>query len=145
MNHSHSRNVSPARGARTVASVLMLAAASLGATAAEPALYPGARQDSAVTEFVRNSLGTEGTAYRSNDTLAKVVAFYRKQAGVKPMGEPGADSAAFVAGCREEYNAILKKTMSTGCSLHITVQNPWVDTRSGKRVNDTLITVVPQR
>lgn len=107
------------------------------------AVYTGAKPDAATTEFVLNSLGVEGAAYRTTDALAKVVDFYGKQSGIKPMGEPSKDSAAFLAGCKDEYNEILKRNMSR-CGYHVTVQNPWMDMQTGKMVNDTLITIVKQ-
>ncbi len=106
-------------------------------------VYQGAKPDAAATDFVRTSLGMEGAAYRTTDALAKVVGFYSKQTGMKPMSEPTKDSAAFLAGCKDEYNEILKKNMSR-CGYHVTLQNPWMDMKTGKMVNDTLITIVKQ-
>lgn len=108
------------------------------------ALYPGARHDASTSGLMRTSMGVEGVAYRTGDDLGKVAAFYKKQAGIKPMGDVTKDTAAFAAGCKEEFNAILKKTMTTGCQLHVTAQNPWMDMKTGKLVSDTLITVVKQ-
>lgn len=108
------------------------------------AVYPGAKADDATTDFVRTSLGMPGAAYRTGDDLGKVAAFYGKQAGMKPMGPPTKDSAAFLAGCKDEYNSVLKKTMAR-CDLHVTVQSPWMDMKTGKLVNDTLITIVRQK
>lgn len=108
------------------------------------AVYPGAKPDAATTEFLRGQMGVEGAAYRTNDSLQKVAAFYQQQPGMKPMGDATKDSAAFVAGCKEEFNAVLKKKMSTGCTHHVTVQNPWMDMKTGKMVADTLVSVVKQ-
>lgn len=108
------------------------------------AVYPGAKQDAATTGFLRSQMGVDGAAYRTADSLQKVAAFYQQQPGMKPMGDATKDSAAFVAGCREEYNAVLKKKMSTGCTHHVTVQNPWMDMKTGKMVADTLVSVVKQ-
>lgn len=109
------------------------------------AVYPGAKPDAGTTDFLRTSLEAQGAAYRSGDDVGKVAAFYGKQAGVKPMGAPTKESAAFTAGCKEEYNTVLKKKMTTGCDFHITVQSPWQDMKSGKMVSDTLITIVKQQ
>ena len=129
-----------------------MAFAALAALPSDPAVaqsagiavYPGAKLDVATTEFLRSQMGVEGAAYRTNDSLLKVAAFYQQQPGMKPMGEATKDSAAFVAGCKEEFNAVLKKKMSTGCTHHVTVQNPWMDMKTGKMVADTLVSVVKQ-
>ena len=127
----------------------VLVALSPGLAAAQAAgggiaAYPGAKQDTAVSEFLRSQLGGEGVAYRTNDSLPKVAAFYQQQPGMKPMGDATKESAAFAAGCKEEFNAVLKKKMSTGCTHHVTVQNPWMDMKTGKMVADTLVSVVKQ-
>lgn len=129
-----------------------LALACLAAIASGPALaqtagiaiYPGAKQDAATSEFLRSQMGVEGAAYRTNDSLQKVAAFYQQQPGMKPMGDATKDSAAFVAGCKEEFNAVMKKKMTTGCTHHVTVQNPWMDMKTGKMVADTLVSIVKQ-
>ncbi|HAU56305.1 MAG TPA: hypothetical protein DCW87_01200 [Comamonadaceae bacterium] len=108
------------------------------------AVYPGAKPDAATTEFLRSQMGVEGAAYRTNDSLQKVAAFYQQQPGMKPMGDATKESAAFVAGCKEEFNAVMKKKMTTGCTHHVTVQNPWMDMKTGKMVADTLVSIVKQ-
>lgn|GEM_PF-1195002 len=132
----------------TLCAALVLAAlVALPAGAQAPAgiaVYPGAKPDAATTEFLRSQMGVEGAAYRTNDSLQKVAAFYQQQPGTKPMGDATKDSVAFVAGCKEEFNAVLKKKMSAGCTHHVTVQNPWMDMKTGKLVADTLVSVVKQ-
>lgn len=85
-----------------------------------------------------------GAAYRTADDVARVAAFYRGQAGVRAMGEAAKDSAAFSAGCKEAFDAVLKKKVATGCALQITVQSPWMDMKTGKRMPDTLVSIVKQ-
>lgn len=129
-----------------------VALACLAAVMAAPALaqnagiavYPGAKPDAATSEFLRSQMGVEGAAYRTSDSLQKVAAFYQQQPGMKPMGDATKDSAAFVAGCKEEFNAVMKKKMTTGCTHHVTVQNPWMDMKTGKMVADTLVSIVKQ-
>lgn len=131
---------------RTAALAALLATQALTA-AAQPAgvaVYPGAKPDAATTDFLRRQMGVEGAAYRTGDALQKVAAFYQAQPGVQPMGEVTKDSAAFVAGCKEEFNAVMKKKMTTGCTHHVTVQNPWMDMKTGKMVQDTLVSIVKQ-
>jgi hypothetical protein len=134
------------------AALLPLAQAALAAKGAEPLdpaqagvpVYPGAKADAGTTDFVRTSLGMSGAAFRTGDEVGKVVAFYGKQAGVKPMAEANKEGGAFLAGCKDEYNAVLKKAMAR-CNLQVTVQNPWMDMKTGKLVNATLITIVRQK
>ena len=138
----------PAVPAQWYAALAVVAAVLAGPVAAQApgtiAVYPGAKPDAVTTEFLRSQKGVEGAAYRTNDSLQKVAAFYQQQPGMKPMGDATKDSAAFVAGCKEEFNTVLKKKMSTGCTHHVTVQNPWMDMKTGKMVADTLVSVVKQ-
>lgn len=145
------RTPCPQRLVQRCAAMALVALAALpsGPAAAQAAgsgiaLYPGAKPDAATTEFLRGQMGVEGSAYRTSDSLQKVAAFYQQQPGMKPMGDAAKDSAAFVAGCKEEFNAVLKKKMSTGCTHHVTVQNPWMDMKTGKMVADTLVSIVKQ-
>ena len=60
------------------------------------AVYPGAKVNAEATEIVRQ-LGSDGTCYQTGDPLAKVVDFYKKQAGLKPLTPPpGVESPAKV-------------------------------------------------
>lgn len=127
-----------------LAAMVALTASPAAAQNAGIAVYPGAQPDVATTEFLRSQMGVEGVAYRTNDDLKKVAAFYRQQPGMKPMGDATKDSAAFVAGCKEEFNAVLKKKMTTGCTHHVTVQNPWMNMKTGQMVPDTLVSIVKQ-
>lgn len=123
-----------------------VAAQTRGLDPAKPgvAVYPGAKHDAATSEFLRTSLQVDGAAYRTADDVAKVAAFYKGQAGVQAMGDAAKDSAAFSAGCKEEFNAALKKKITTGCALQITVQRPWMDMKTGKMMPDTLVSIVKQ-
>lgn len=146
MNRTLLRSFSRPLCVRTLALAALLSAQALTALA-QPAgipVYPGAKADAATTDFLRRQMGVEGAAYRTGDALQKVAAFYQAQPGVQPMGEATKDSAAFVAGCKEEFNAVMKKKMTTGCTHHVTVQNPWMDMKTGKMVQDTLVSVVKQ-
>jgi hypothetical protein len=146
MNRTLLRSFSRPQCVRTLALAALLSAQALTALA-QPAgipVYPGAKADAATTDFLRRQMGVEGVAYRTGDALQKVAAFYQAQPGVQPMGEATKDSAAFVAGCKEEFNAVMKKKMTTGCTHHVTVQNPWMDMKTGKMVQDTLVSIVKQ-
>ena len=86
-------------------------------------VYPGAKFDSGVTDFLKQ-MSPDATAYRTNDSVPKVVEFYKKQPGLK-----------YMAGDKE--NAMFRKG-----NVDVTAQNPWMDTKTGKMMNDTLISIV---
>jgi hypothetical protein len=103
-------------------------------------VYPGAKFDSAVSQFLKESMSQNAACYRTNDGIQKVVEFYKRQKGLDLIG-PEKGTAMFKR-CKKEYNEYLKKEMSAGCDLDITIQNPWQDMKTGKLVNDTLISIV---
>jgi hypothetical protein len=106
-------------------------------------VYPGAKADAGTSAFIRESLKMTAATYRTRDDVAKVTEFYLKQGGFSKM--PGADKeqAAFSAGCKDEYNPYMKKNMQK-CSYNVTIQNPWMDMKTGQLVRDTLITIAKQ-
>jgi len=60
------------------------------------AVYPGAKVNAEATGIIKQ-LGSDGTCYQTSDPLAKVVGFYKKQAGLKPLIPPaGVESPATV-------------------------------------------------
>jgi hypothetical protein len=130
------------------AAVCTIAGASERGAPLDPAkagipVYPGAKEDAATSAFLRESLGMTGAAYRSGDGAAKVVAFYEKQAGMKKMPGATSEQAGFSAGCKGEFNRYMKKEIQT-CAYQVTVQNPWMDMKTGQLVRDTLISIVKQ-
>jgi hypothetical protein len=106
-------------------------------------VYPGAQADAGASAFVRESLHLTASTYRTRDDVAKVAEFYSKQGGITRM--PGADKtqAAFSAGCKDEYNPYMKKNLKK-CGYNVTIQNPWMDMKTGQLVHDTLITIARQ-
>ncbi len=90
------------------------------------AVYPGAKFDGGVTDFLKQ-LSPEAVAYRTNDGVAKVVEFYKKQAGLKYGGG-------------DKENALFRKG-----DVDVTIQSPWMDTKTGKMMKDTLISIVKQK
>jgi hypothetical protein len=87
-------------------------------------VYPGAKYDSGASEFLQQ-MAPKSAAYRTSDSLAKVIEFYRKQPGFKLVGEPTKDGALFRKG-----------------AMDITMQSPYMDTKTGKMIKDTLISIV---
>lgn len=87
-------------------------------------VYDGAKYDDATSKFVYESMSTKASCYRTNDSVAKVVEFYKKQPGLELMGG-------------DKENAMFKKG-----DVDITIQNPWMDMKTGKMMKDTLISIV---
>jgi hypothetical protein len=87
-------------------------------------VYDKAKLDAVTSKSVNDSMSVNASCYRTNDSLAKVVEFYRKQPGLELMGE-------------DKENAMFKKG-----DVDITIQNPWMDMKTGKMIKDTLISIV---
>jgi hypothetical protein len=95
------------------------------------AVYPGAKFDQARTNQLKASLSVEGAAYRTNDGIAKVIEFYRKQGLLLlKVGSPSKESARF------------KKTDT---DVEVVVQNPWKDPKTGVAIKDTLILIFKKK
>lgn len=94
-------------------------------------VYPGATYDLVMTKLLKKSPSVEGAAYRTDDALAEVAEFYRKQGLIfLRLGEPMKERARF------------KKT-DTG--VDVIVQNPWKDPRTGATMKGTLIMIIRGR
>lgn len=89
-------------------------------------VYPGARQDAAVAQQVAKMGIKNAGTYRTSDSVAKVAEFYRKQ----KLKQESLDD---------------KGAMFTGTNVTVTVQNPWMDMKTGAIVRDTLISIVHKR
>jgi hypothetical protein len=105
-------------------------------------VYPGARYDTATTQFLRESMAVNGVAYRSTDKALMVAEFYGKQSGLRLIHAD--EEGALLRRCEEEYNEFLKIMLSTDCNVEITIQNPWLNMKTGKLMKDTLISIVNQ-
>ena len=89
-------------------------------------VYPGAKADAEVAAELKKAMKITAHTYRTSDSVEKVAQFYKTQK-LKEM--PGADKkqAGFMAD-----------------GVHVTIQNPWMDLKSGKINNDTLLSIVKQ-
>ena len=103
---------------------LFLSSAAAAETQHGVTVYPGAKPDAEVAAELKKAMKITAHTYRTSDPVEKVSQFYRSQK-LKEM--PGADKkqAGFMAD-----------------GVHVTVQNPWMDMKSGKVNNDTLISIV---
>ncbi len=91
------------------------------------AVYPGAKFDQDRTKLLKASLSVKGAAYRTNDDIAKVIEFYRKQGLLfLKVGSPSKESARF---------------RKTDTDVDVLVQSPWKDPKTGAAVKDTLIMI----
>jgi len=89
-------------------------------------VYSGAKYDAAVSKNVSETISINAACYRTNDSVAKVAEFYKKQPGMKYTGGEKV-SAGFSNGV-----------------VDVTIQNPWMNMINGKMMTDTLITIVKQ-
>jgi hypothetical protein len=87
-------------------------------------VYTGAKYDSGTSEFLKQ-MSPQSAAYRTGDSVDKVIDFYKKQAGFELVGDPTKEGAMFRKG-----------------KLDVTIQSPWMNTKTGKMMNDTLISIV---
>jgi hypothetical protein len=95
------------------------------------AVYPGAEFDQARTKLLKTSLTVEGAAYRTNDDIASVIEFYRKQGLLfLKVGSPSKESARF------------KKT---DVDVDVVVQNPRKNPKTGAAMADTLILIFKKK
>lgn len=103
---------------------LLLAAAAAAETQHGVTVYPGAKAAPEVAAELKKSMNIQGQTYRTSDSVEKVAQFYKSQK-LKEM--PGADKkqAGFMAD-----------------GANVTIQNPWMDLKSGKINNDTLVSIV---
>lgn len=87
-------------------------------------VYPGAKHDEATTRSVRETMQIDAACYRTDDPVAKVAEFYRKQ-GLQLVGKVTAEGGFFQKG-----------------KVDVTLQRPWMNMQTGAMMKDTLITVV---
>jgi hypothetical protein len=90
-------------------------------------VYPGAKYDEATSRAIKDGMGMEAACFRTNDSVAKVVDFYRQQKTLKLLGDATKEGALFRS-----------KTVD------VTVQNPWMNMKTGAMMKDTLISIVKQ-
>ena len=89
-------------------------------------VYDAAKYDAAISKNVSESMSINAACYRTNDSVAKVVEFYKKQPGLKL------------------WVKTRKAPMFKKGDVDITIQSPWMDMKTGKMMKDTLITIVKQ-
>lgn len=112
----------------SVVLVVVLALVAVSIAGAEEkfgvTVFDGAKYDAATSQFLSEAMSVKAACYRINDNPAKITEFYRRQPGLKYVGEG-------------PYGAMFQKG-----NVDVTVQNPWKDLKTGKMNHDTLITIV---
>jgi len=91
-------------------------------------IYPGAKYDDAMTRSMIVSPTMSGYVYRTDDSIAKVSDFYRKQGLVSVQ----------VGGGSKETARFKKFDTNTD----VVIKSPWKDSRTGAMMKDTLIMVL---
>ena len=104
-----------------------LAALCIGTAGAESQLgvevYPGARPAPEVAKVLKETMRITAMTYITTDSVDKVSAFYRKQA------------------LKESTGGDKEGAIFTGKAATVTVQNPWMDMKTGKVNTDTLLSI----
>ena len=114
--------------------LLVLCAAALAEERFGIQVYPGASYDAANSKKKQESMAIDGLEvakiadFTTNDSVAKVVTFYKTQPGLKLMGNATNEGAMF----RKD-------------KTDVTIQNPWMDMTTGKMMANTLISIVQQK
>jgi hypothetical protein len=102
-------------------------AAAGGESVAGIQLYPGASSSNVegTEKFLKDTGYPVAVCRNTTDSLEKVVAFYRSDKQLSPMGEPGKDNAGF-------YN-------KAGASMSI--NSPWINMKTFQMTNGTMICI----
>lgn len=88
-------------------------------------VYPGAKFDAEVAQSVAKMGIKNAATYRTTDSVRKVAGFYRGQK-LKEGSASDDEGAMF----------------STGKGVTVTIQNPWLNMKTGAQMSDTLISIV---
>lgn len=86
-------------------------------------VYPGARPAPEVARVLKEQMRLTVMTYTTSDSVEKVTAFYRKQ----PL--------------KESAGADKEGATFSGKAVMVTVQNPWLDMKTGKVNTDTLLSI----
>ena len=119
------------RSRMTLALAVTLLALGIVVSAAEERfgvkVYEGAKLDTATSKATSEAMSIEAFCYRTSDSLDKVVAFYKKEPGLNYIGG-------------DKESAMFKKG-----EVDVTIQNPWMDMKTGQLAKETLITFAKQK
>jgi len=111
--------------------LLVLCAAALAEEHFGIQVYPGASYDAANSKKKQESMEIDGLEvakiadFTTNDSVAKVVTFYKTQPGLKLMGKATDEGAKF-----------------TKNNTDVTIFSAWVNMTTGQYMRNTLISIV---
>jgi len=89
------------------------------------AVYPGAKYDADTSKFLKQSgMAQEAACFRTDDSVVKVVEFYKAQQGLKNLGST-------------KEGGMFRKS-----NIDVTIQKPWMNMATGKMMQDTLISII---
>ena len=111
--------------------VVAVAAGWIGAAGAAQQfgveVYPGAAPAPEVAKALKESMQVEGGTFTTADSVEKVTAFYKRQPGLRENPGTDKESSSFM-----------------GKGVMVTVQNPWMDMKTGAKKTSTLVSIVKQ-
>ena len=115
----------------TVAVLLLGGSFAAAETKFGVTVYPGAKYDAVRTKLMRFVDKGEKAAYRTDDGLQKVVAFYRREGLILlRLGDDSKEHARF---------------KHPGNGMDVVVQSPWKDPKTKSLMHDTLIMIFQER
>jgi hypothetical protein len=118
----------PVKSATRVTPAVALLALAIVLSAAEEKfgvkVYEGAKPDKETSEAVSQTMSVEAFCYRTTDSVDKVITFYKKEPGLEFLGG-------------DKQNGMFKKG-----DVDVTIQNPWMNMKTGQLTKDTLISIV---
>ncbi len=116
------------RGLLLTTSVLavLVAAVARGEDRFGMPVYPGANYDAATTDFMVNNFHMKAACFRTKDSIAKVLEFYKSQKQVISVSMP------------DKENGLAQFPHGN----HVALQSPWRNMSTGAMMNDTLISIV---
>src|SRR3974390_1582571 len=89
------------------------------------AVYPSAKYDADTSKFLKQSgMAQEAACFRTDDSVAKVVDFYKAKQGFKNL------------------SSTKEGGMFTKNNTDVTIQKPWMNMATGKMMQDTLISII---
>jgi hypothetical protein len=108
--------------------IISLATAALAEERFGVNVYPGSSYEASTSNKMKEAMKVEIACFRSSDSLAKVIAYYKTQPGFKAVGDLTNEGAMFRKG-----------------KIDVTIQDPWMDMTTGKMMKSPLICIVQQK
>ena len=108
--------------------VAALAAGFIGSAAAAQhfgvEVYPAAKPAPEVSKALKESMKLDVGTFTTSDSVEKVTAFYKGQKGLTEQPGTSKEGAMFM-----------------GKGAMVTIQNPWLDMKTGQKQTSTLVSI----